>query len=207
MMHLLFILDEYTDVEYQEGARTLMGIASDALRKPEKARPKDELSVGGMTRQQVPQYRQIFARQGAISNYNHQILPIGSKGRKPHRLTIPGRNHFQLIRSCVKQASDRDANVHHSTALYLSRRRINIGAEPSFVIFKLGLSLPDSVKNHPVILELRALETDMTIYTNVSNSCHNSPRNSELITLQCQDMHSYNKEQAVGDDQFPPRSD
>lgn len=51
MVHLLFILNEYTDVEYQERARSLMEIADDALRDPEKARPEDEFSSGEMTRQ------------------------------------------------------------------------------------------------------------------------------------------------------------
>lgn len=51
MMHYLFILDEYTDVESQEGARDLLEIAGDALRNPEKARPEDELFIGEMTRQ------------------------------------------------------------------------------------------------------------------------------------------------------------
>jgi len=51
LIHLFFIVDEYTDVESHEEARNMMKIASDALRHPEKARPKDEIVIGEMTRQ------------------------------------------------------------------------------------------------------------------------------------------------------------
>jgi hypothetical protein len=51
LIHLFFIVDEYTDVESHEEARAMMEIASDALRNPEKARPKDEIVIGEMTRQ------------------------------------------------------------------------------------------------------------------------------------------------------------
>ena len=51
LIHLFFIVDEYTDVESHEEARNMMEIASDALRNPEKARPKDEIVIGEMTRQ------------------------------------------------------------------------------------------------------------------------------------------------------------
>ena len=51
LIHLFFIVDEHTDVESHEEARVVMEIASDALRNPEKARPKDEIVIGEMTRQ------------------------------------------------------------------------------------------------------------------------------------------------------------
>lgn len=51
LMHVFFIIDEYTDVECQEEVRNMMDIASGALRNPSKSRPKDEIFIGEMTRQ------------------------------------------------------------------------------------------------------------------------------------------------------------
>lgn len=70
--------------------------------------------------------------------------------------------------SAVKQARERDADFYHSTTSYFTSRRVNIGVEPSLVIFELGLSLPDVVWRHSVIMELRRLVADMTFLTNVS---------------------------------------
>lgn len=51
LMHVFFIIDEYTDVECQEEVRNMMDITSDALRNPSKSRPKNEIFIGEMTRQ------------------------------------------------------------------------------------------------------------------------------------------------------------
>jgi hypothetical protein len=72
--------------------------------------------------------------------------------------------------SCVQQAGERDADFYHSTASYFSHRRANIGTEPSFVIYEFGLTLPDAVWQHPVLVEVRRLVAEMTIYINVSET-------------------------------------
>lgn len=51
LMHLFFVIDEYTDVECEREVQSMMGTASDALRNPGKARPEGEIFVGEMTRQ------------------------------------------------------------------------------------------------------------------------------------------------------------
>lgn len=75
-------------------------------------------------------------------------------------------NWFQ---SCVEQAGERDANFYHSSTSYFTKRRTNIGTEPSFAIYELGLTLQDTVWGHPIVMELRRLAADMTIYANVVN--------------------------------------
>jgi hypothetical protein len=87
-------------------------------------------------------------------------------------------NWFQ---SCVEQAAERDANFYHSTTSYFTGRRTNIGTEPSSAVYELGLTLPDTVWGHPVVMDLRRLAADMTIYANVGNSCGKS-RNRMLWT-------------------------
>lgn len=74
----------------------------------------------------------------------------------------------EWFQSCVEQAGDRDADCYHSTTSYFANRRANIGTEPSFAIYELGLTLPDTVWHDPTILVLRRLAADMTIYANVS---------------------------------------
>lgn len=51
LMHLFFVIDEYTDVECEREVQSMMSIASDALRDPGKARPEGEIFIGEMTRQ------------------------------------------------------------------------------------------------------------------------------------------------------------
>jgi hypothetical protein len=51
LTHLFFVIDKYTDVECQEEVHNMMSIASDALRNPGKAQPRDEIFIGEMTRQ------------------------------------------------------------------------------------------------------------------------------------------------------------
>lgn len=47
-------------------------------------------------------------------------------------------------------------------------RRRTIGARPSFVMLEMAMDVPDYVMGDPVIRELEALATDLTIIANVS---------------------------------------
>jgi Delta6-protoilludene synthase len=49
-MNLFFVYDEYSDVMDAESVRVLAAIIMDALRNPQKARPKGESIAGEMTR-------------------------------------------------------------------------------------------------------------------------------------------------------------
>ncbi|KAJ7645684.1 isoprenoid synthase domain-containing protein [Mycena polygramma] len=84
------------------------------------------------------------------------------------------------LESVVEQAKDRDSDTVLTVESYLKTRRQNIGARPSYVPGELHLDLPDEAFYHPVVKEL---EYDI----------------AELIILD-NDIASYNKEQAVGDD-------
>ncbi|KDR69691.1 hypothetical protein GALMADRAFT_1352301 [Galerina marginata CBS 339.88] len=84
------------------------------------------------------------------------------------------------LESVVQQAYDRDNNVIRSIDAYFENRRQNIGARPSYVPLELDLNLPDHVFYHPVVEELSYYIADLIILDN--------------------DIASYNKEQATGDD-------
>nr|VWO96337.1 N/A [Ganoderma boninense] len=51
LMHLLYIADEYTDVESAAGVQEISSIILDALHNPDKPRPIGELVIGEMTKE------------------------------------------------------------------------------------------------------------------------------------------------------------
>ncbi|KAF8638389.1 hypothetical protein AX17_002250 [Amanita inopinata Kibby_2008] len=82
----------------------------------------------------------------------------------------------------VIQAADRDENVIRSIDEYMRIRSENIGLRPSCMPAETYLDLPDDVFYHPVMKELYYIT-------------------AELIALD-NDIASYNREQAMGDDKF-----
>ncbi|KAJ7834050.1 isoprenoid synthase domain-containing protein [Mycena olivaceomarginata] len=84
------------------------------------------------------------------------------------------------LESVVEQAKNRDSDTVLTIDSYLKTRRQNIGARPSYVPGELHLDLNDEAFYHPVIKELEYEIAELIILDN--------------------DIASYNKEQAVGDD-------
>jgi Delta6-protoilludene synthase len=52
-MNLFFVFDEYSDIEDEHTVRELSDIVMDALRNPDKPRPRGESIVGEIARQYV----------------------------------------------------------------------------------------------------------------------------------------------------------
>ena len=52
-MYLVFVLDEYTDVENTPVVTEMVDICRDALNNPTKPRPEGEVVLGEITRQYV----------------------------------------------------------------------------------------------------------------------------------------------------------
>jgi Delta6-protoilludene synthase len=50
-MQVLFVVDEYTDVEDAAKVREMTEIVKDALRNPARPRPNGEILLGELTRQ------------------------------------------------------------------------------------------------------------------------------------------------------------
>ncbi|PCH36903.1 terpenoid synthase [Wolfiporia cocos MD-104 SS10] len=99
--------------------------------------------------------------------------------------TPTSQKHFieaftDYLESVVEQALDRDNGSIRTVESYFKTRRENIGARPSYVPAELGLHIPDEAFYHPVITELSYYIADLIIIDN--------------------DIASYNKEQATGDD-------
>ncbi|KAI0331842.1 terpenoid synthase [Cubamyces sp. BRFM 1775] len=99
--------------------------------------------------------------------------------------TPTAKRHFEeswlrFVTSIAEQARDRDQHRTRTVDEYLELRRLTIGAEPCYAFAMLAKSLPEDLVNHQLLVSLRASVTDIIIYDN--------------------DMISYNKEQAAGDD-------
>ena len=51
MMHLFFVIDEYTDVEIERAVQGMVNIVIDAMNNPQKPRPEGENILGEIARQ------------------------------------------------------------------------------------------------------------------------------------------------------------
>ncbi|KIK60267.1 hypothetical protein GYMLUDRAFT_74039 [Collybiopsis luxurians FD-317 M1] len=89
-------------------------------------------------------------------------------------------NFDEYTNSVWQQAVDRDLGIIRDTTKYFELRRGTIGVRPSFDYFILPADIPDEVIEHPQVERLVIGAIDMTILAN--------------------DIYSYNKEQATGDD-------
>ncbi|KAM4064115.1 delta(6)-protoilludene synthase [Hirsutella rhossiliensis] len=84
------------------------------------------------------------------------------------------------LQGLAAQAEDRDKPRLRDINSYFALRRVTVGLKPSLMIFEFGMELPREVLQHPTIEKLSLLCTDLILIDN--------------------DMASYNKEQACGDD-------
>ncbi|KAI0661795.1 terpenoid synthase [Cubamyces menziesii] len=95
------------------------------------------------------------------------------------------RRHFEEVWSqftagTVEQARDRDEQRVRTIQEHMTLRQRTIGIEPAFAAAMLAKELPEELVNHPLLVKLRASITEIIMYDN--------------------DLASYNKEQAAGDD-------
>ncbi|KAK7448143.1 hypothetical protein VKT23_013902 [Stygiomarasmius scandens] len=90
------------------------------------------------------------------------------------------RNFDEYTDAVRQQAVEREAGIQRNLKEYYSLRRGTIGVRPSFDYFLISEDIPDEVLLQPRIEKLILAAIDMTILAN--------------------DIYSYNKEQAVGDD-------
>ncbi|KAG1788383.1 terpenoid synthase [Suillus variegatus] len=84
------------------------------------------------------------------------------------------------LHAIVPEAEDRDHSHCRSIDDYLKLRRDTCGARPSFAIYEMGMEFPDEVFYHPMIVELRQCIVELILIDN--------------------DIASYNREQATGDE-------
>ncbi|EMD35700.1 terpene cyclase, partial [Gelatoporia subvermispora B] len=93
----------------------------------------------------------------------------------------------RYTKAVVDQARDRSAARMRTIEEYFEIRRLTIGTDPSYVPIEFAMDLPAEVYHHPTITALSLDVTDIILIDN--------------------DLCSYNKEQAAGDDLHNIRGD
>ena len=80
-------------------------------------------------------------------------------------------------KSIILEAEDRVANHQRTVNDYLILRRDTCGAKPTFSFFGLGLNIPNSVFDNPLMISIIENATDLIAITNVSHTdlCGNFP--------------------------------
>ncbi|TFK47567.1 terpenoid synthase [Heliocybe sulcata] len=161
LMNFLFLFDELSDVEDEKGVRAQADSIMDALRNPHISRPTGESILGEVT-------RQFWARAVQMMSASSQKRFISATG-----------THVEAM---VQQAKDRSDGYQDRRSIesYISIRRGTIAAKLAFAVLEWDMELPESVKKHPLIVNMETCCMDMLILSN--------------------DMYSYNIEQAKGDD-------
>lgn len=125
-----------------------------------------------------------------------RAIPTASPASQRHMIATIA----DFLESIVDQAIDRDANRYRTVDQYMERRRRNVGTRPSCVPLELGLDLTDKVFYHPMVEELTDLIVELIIIDNVSNIF--IPTTALCSNLYTQDLFSYNRKQAMGDDKY-----
>ncbi|KAG2071990.1 terpenoid synthase [Suillus decipiens] len=99
--------------------------------------------------------------------------------------SLSSQRHFletfaAYLHGVVAEVIDREQGHKRSIDDFLKLRRYTVGVRPCFLINEMGMDLPDEVFYHPVIMDLAECIADLCMIDN--------------------DMISYNKEQAAGNE-------
>ncbi|PTB50358.1 hypothetical protein M431DRAFT_19801 [Trichoderma harzianum CBS 226.95] len=92
-----------------------------------------------------------------------------------------GATWIQYVHSVVQQAQFRSESRILDLEDFLAVRRHTSGAPSTIAFYEMNSDIPDDIREHPVIRELEVLAVDLIVIAN--------------------DILSYNKEQAIGDDE------
>ncbi|KAM5542485.1 hypothetical protein V8D89_003944 [Ganoderma adspersum] len=172
LIHLLFVIDEYMDMEPSAGVYEISDIILDALRNPDKPRPEGELSIGEMA-------RQFWARGRVLAT------PEGEK----HLL----ESFAEYLHGAAMHAEDREKQIIRTVDTYMETRRKDCSVRLCFSPLELHLSIPDEAFYHPVVRELQdasidlvVLDNDVASYNRERASCY---ENWNILSIV---MHQFN---------------
>ncbi|KZS86919.1 terpenoid synthase [Sistotremastrum niveocremeum HHB9708] len=172
MLNCLFLLDEISDRLCASDARKAGDVVMDSLRNPLKPRPEGENVLGVV-------FQSFWARASTSSSCSAANRFV---------------EHVQaFVDAVVIEAADRDSNHLRNMDDYLNLRRSTIGVMPCFDILQMGMDLPDDVVNHPKIVLLVDLATDMLILANdiysynVERIRDDNPHNLVAVAMKDQD--------------------
>jgi hypothetical protein len=108
---------------------------------------------------------------------------------------------ISYVDSVAWQAEHRSQSRILDLDSYFPLRRNTSGAPSTIILWEMDLDIPDHVRNHPTIRHLETLAVDLIVIANVRITPPRRLFPAANLTNHAQDLLSYNKEQAVGDDQ------
>ncbi|KAI1791069.1 isoprenoid synthase domain-containing protein [Ganoderma leucocontextum] len=145
LVHLLFVIDEYTDMEPTAGVKEISDIVLDALHNTDKPRPEGELVIGKIA-------RDFWARGRAIATPQTEKHFLGAMA--------------DYLRGVAQQADDRTKFAICTVDAYMEARRKDSAMHACFMPGELHLSIPDEAFYHPVVKDLQNASTDLVVLDN-----------------------------------------
>ncbi|KAF9441960.1 terpenoid synthase [Macrolepiota fuliginosa MF-IS2] len=142
LINLLFVIDEYTDIEDRAGAERICKVVKDAFHNPSKSRPEGEVCVGTIA-------RDFWLRAKSL------VAP----GDSCLKHFLDGWDAY--MDAVIQEAHDRDKTRYRTLHDYLLLRRNSGGVYPSLALAEFGLGLPEEVWNHPALASLREKSVDL----------------------------------------------
>ncbi|KAK1226347.1 hypothetical protein PQX77_010674 [Marasmius sp. AFHP31] len=145
-MHLIFLVDEHTDVVSSEEAKRYCDIVKDALNNPHTPRPAGEWIGGEVARQ----FWENSIKTTTPSFQRHFVKRFG-----------------EYLDGMVEEVIERnDSRTPDRIESYLEIRRKSSGVLPCFSTLGMHMNLPDAIFDDPVISRLETLGTDLVLLTN-----------------------------------------
>nr|GAT56737.1 predicted protein [Mycena chlorophos] len=158
--YLIFQPQDCSDKMDAEGVQQWVNIIMDAFQTPNLPRPGDEPIIGEII-------CSFWSNAMTVISPNAQIRFI---------------KEFEIfLKAVVEQAQERESVVIVSDVdAYMKLRRNTLGAKPAFALLEMNINVPDTLYDHPLLVNLRNLAVDMILLAN--------------------DLYSFNVEQSKGDD-------
>nr|BDI63119.1 sesquiterpene synthase [Trametes versicolor] len=145
LINILFVVDEYTDVESAPAVREIADMLVDAVYNPQKPGQAGELVLGKMMRE-----------------WSRRCLPAAT----PEAVSHFRKSFTDYLEAVVSEAEGRCTGTIRSIDSYMKNRRENNGVRPSLFPCELHLSIPDEVFYHPHVVDLQTCIVDMITTVN-----------------------------------------
>ncbi|KAG0702642.1 terpenoid synthase [Suillus ampliporus] len=144
-MNLAFLIDDDSDGSEEGEVRKQKDAIMDALRHPDKPRPKGEWVCGEMARQ----FWKRTIRNASVQSQKRFIASMDDN-----------------LESLAQQAIDRSQHHIRDIQSYIDVRRMTAGARTVFALLELDLNIPDEVISHPTIEDMTIASMDMICHSN-----------------------------------------
>ena len=169
LMSFYFAFDEYTDVANKIEARKIVKDVMDAFRGRETNIQLPQGKITTMAQQWV--VKPLEKCQGVFNHKSFRFIQrtLSVVGEDPAAVERFISDFDAYTNSIILEAEDRATGRLRTVNDYLTLRRDTCGAKPTFSFFSLGLNIPNTVFDNPLMMSLIVDATNLIIITNVSH--------------------------------------